>query len=79
MADDEPTREELQAELDRLEAELDELVRDIRSVRDSISDGGPMDPEDRAAALSQVEELEAIQARLRQRREAVLGQLGVAD
>ena len=45
----------------RVDEELAELDRDVRDVRESMTDGGPMDPEDRAAAMIQIEELEAIE------------------
>ena len=70
------TDDKLPAELSRVDAELAELEQDVRDVRDSLTDSGPMDVEDRAAALGQIDELEAIEARLQQRREAIVEQLG---
>ena len=78
MTEQGSTRDDLRAELERVDAELEELDRDIRGVRDSLTDGGPMDVEDRSAALGQVDELEAIEARLRQRREVIVERLGAA-
>ena len=76
MADQETTHGNPRAELERVEAELAELVEDIRGVRDSLTDSGPMDIEDRAGALSQIEELERIQDRLEQRRDSLREELG---
>ena len=73
---DETTNDDLRAELDRVETEIDGLGRNLREVRDSMTDGGPMDPEDRAAVLTQVEELEGVRSGLEQRREAIREQLG---
>ena len=78
MADEDPTYDDLRAELDRLDAELVEIDRDVRQVRDSLADGGPMDAEDRASALSQIEELEQVRDRLSRRRETVRAELGSA-
>jgi hypothetical protein len=76
MADDETTKDDLRAELERVDAEIDELGRNVREVRGSLNDGGPMDPEDRSTALTQVEELEAVRTGLERRRETIREQLG---
>ena len=73
---DEREQNDLRAELERVDAELEELSRDIRDVRDSLTDGGAMDVEDRAGAISQIDELDAIEARLQQRRDAIVERLG---
>lgn len=77
MADEELTYDG-RGELERVESELGQLDRDIREVRENLNDGGPMDPEDRSAMLTQIEELQAIRARLRQRRESLVERLGSA-
>ena len=76
MTDDETAKDDLRAELERVEAEIDELGRNIRDVRGSLSDGGPMDSEDRSTALTQVEELDAVRTGLERRREAIRERLG---
>ena len=76
MADDETTKDDLRTELERVETEIDELGRNVREVRGSMLDGGSMDPEDRATALTQVEELEAVRTGLERRRETIREQLG---
>ena len=73
---DETTNDDLRAELERVETEIDELVRNIRDVRGSLNDGGPMDPEDRSTALTQIEELDAVRTGLERRRETIREQLG---
>lgn len=79
MEDQQSTSEDQRAELDRLENELAEQDRSIREVRESMTDGGPMDPEDRAAAMIQIEELEAVRDGLQRRRETLREELGVKD
>lgn len=76
MTDDETAKDDLRAELERVETEIDELGRNIREVRGSLSDGGPMDSEDRSTALTQVEELDAVRTGLERRREAIRERLG---
>ena len=74
MADE--TTNDVRTELERVETEIDELGRNVREVRGSMLDGGSMDPEDRATALTQVEELEAVRTGLERRRETIREQLG---
>ena len=76
MTDNETATADLRAELERVETEIDELGRNVREVRGSMTDGGSMDPEDRATALTQVEELEAVRTGLERRRETIREQLG---
>ena len=76
MTDDQTANDDLRAELERVETEIDELGRNVREVRGSMLDGGSMDPEDRATALTQVEELEAVRTGLERRRETIREQLG---
>jgi len=76
MTDDKTANDDLRTELERVEAEIDELGRNIQDVRGSLSDAGPMDPEDRSTALTQVEELDAVRSGLERRREAIREQLG---
>jgi hypothetical protein len=79
MEDQQSATDDRRAELDRLESELVEQDKSITGVRDSMTDGGPMDPEDRAAAMIQIEELEAIREGLQRRRDALRDELGVSD
>ena len=76
MADDETTKDDLRTELERVDAEIDELGRNVREVRGSLNDGGPMDPEDRSTAHTQIAELEAVRTGLERRRETIREQLG---
>jgi hypothetical protein len=76
MTDGDTANDDLRAELERLDTEIDELGRNIRDVRGSLSDGGPMDSEDRSTALTQVEELDAVRTGLERRRDAIREQLG---
>jgi hypothetical protein len=79
MNDQQSATDDRRAELDRLESELVEQDKSITGVRDSMTDGGPMDPEDRAAAMIQIEELEAVREGLQRRRDALRDELGVSD
>ena len=76
MTDDDTANDDLQTELERLDAEIAELERNISDVRGSLRYGGPMDSEDRSTALTQVEELDAVRTGLERRRDAVREQLG---
>ena len=68
--------EDLRAELSRIDEELAELRRQVREIRSQLADEGPVDAADRAAAMSQAEELEALSVPLERRREAVRVKIG---
>jgi len=63
--------DDLRAELSRIDDELAELHRQVREIRSQLADEGPVDAADRAAAMSQAEELVALTVPLERRREAV--------
>jgi hypothetical protein len=68
---------DLRAELDRVEQERAQLLRQARELRASLGeDAGPMDHEERTAIITQAEELEAFAAVLGRRRDALLEKLG---
>jgi hypothetical protein len=77
MADDK-TNDDTRAELERVEAQIAEIRREVRDLRDGLSDAGAMDPEDRSAVLSQAEEQEAVAAELERRRDTLRERLGSA-
>ena len=58
-------------ELRSLDEQIDEVTRDIASLRDQLADAGTIEPEERAAILTNREELEGVLEGLRRRREAV--------
>ncbi|HEY2272123.1 MAG TPA: hypothetical protein VGH30_05075 [Jatrophihabitantaceae bacterium] len=59
------------AELNELDQRIAELNSNIEQVRADLADGGAIDAEERAAALTNIEELEGALDGLRQRRETV--------
>jgi len=72
------TTNEIRAELDKVEREIEQLGKSAHELRASIGDeaGGPMEPEDRAATLTQAEEQEAIMETLEARRDELKRELG---
>ncbi|WP_375490479.1 hypothetical protein [uncultured Jatrophihabitans sp.] len=67
-----PTGDDLadvDARIAEIETQIDELRRQVGG-----QDEGPQDPEDTAAALTNVEELQGVLEALRQRRERLAGQ-----
>lgn len=82
MASSDPTPSETQpgvedpvTELNLVETELSDLRRRIRDLRSELADEGPGDAADRAAVITQAEELDAFAAVLERRREALVEQL----
>jgi len=65
----------LGAELRLVNAERSELLRASRELRGELSDLGPADAAERAALITQAEELEAFVAELERRRDALLEKL----
>jgi uncharacterized protein involved in exopolysaccharide biosynthesis len=64
------------AELQDLDQRINELSAQIDQLRADLTSSGPMDSEERAAALTNIEELEGSLDGLRGRRESVQAQLG---
>jgi predicted nucleic acid-binding Zn-ribbon protein len=58
-------------ELRDLDREIDEVTGNINSLRDQLADAGTIEPEERAAILTNREELEGVLDGLRRRRAAV--------
>jgi multidrug resistance efflux pump len=73
---DPQTEEDVRAELVRVDAELDELRRQVHDLRAEVSEEGAMDAADRTALITQAEELEALAAELERRRDALEKSLG---
>jgi hypothetical protein len=68
---------DLRNELDLVEEERADLLRQAKELRASLGDdAGPMDAEEATAIITQAEELEAFAAVLERRREALLEKLG---
>jgi hypothetical protein len=73
MADETtPDDQDTRAELERVDSQIADLRQGIRDLRDGLVDAGPMDPEDRAAILTQADELQAVLGALEQRRESLV-------
>jgi hypothetical protein len=72
------TRQELEAELQRIDADLAELRREVHDLRTELVDAGPVDAVDRTSILTQAEEVESFVATLEQRRETVVERLAQA-
>jgi uncharacterized coiled-coil DUF342 family protein len=72
------TDDDIRAEIQRLDEQRAELIRQARDLRDSLNDAGPVDAEDRAATITQAEELEAFAEELERRRDALNERLGDA-
>jgi hypothetical protein len=72
------TTNEIRTELDKVEREIEQLRTSAHELRSSLGDeaGGPMEPEDRAATLTQAEEQEAIIETLEARRDELKRELG---
>jgi predicted nucleic acid-binding Zn-ribbon protein len=58
-------------ELRDLDQQIEGVMRDIDALRDQLADAGTIEPEERAAILTNREELEGILDGLRRRRDAV--------
>jgi predicted nucleic acid-binding Zn-ribbon protein len=58
-------------ELRDLDQQIEGVMRDIDALRDQLADAGTIEPEERAAILTNREELEGILDGLRRRRAAV--------
>jgi uncharacterized coiled-coil DUF342 family protein len=67
--------EELRAELDWVDAERDQILRQVQDLRAELSDAGPMDAEDRTSVITQADELKSLAAELERRRDALLEKL----
>jgi hypothetical protein len=69
---------EIRDELDKVEGEIETLRKSAHELRASLGDeaGGPMEPEDRAATLTQAEQQEAIIETLEARRDQLKRELG---
>jgi erythromycin esterase-like protein len=70
------TADDIQAEIRRIDEERAELLRQARDLRESLNDAGPIDAEDRAATITQAEELEAFAEELQRRRDSLRARLG---
>jgi hypothetical protein len=68
--------DDIQAEIRRIDEERAELLRQARDLRESLNDAGPIDAEDRAATITQAEELEAFAEELQRRRDSLRERLG---
>jgi hypothetical protein len=68
--------DDIRSEVKRLEDEHNELRRQAHELRLELSDEGPMDANDRAAILTQAEELESFAVELDARRESLRDRLG---
>lgn len=66
MTESDPTDE-----LREIDQQIDEVTRDIDGLRDHLADAGTIEPEERAAILTNREELEGVLDGLRRRRAAV--------
>jgi chromosome segregation ATPase len=64
-----PSGDDIQNELRDLAQRIDELHRSIDDIVASLSDSGAVDSEERAAALTNREELEGVLSGLEQRRD----------
>ncbi len=71
------TESDPKAELREIDEQIDQVTRDIDGLRDQLADAGPIEPEERAAVLTNREELEGVLDGLRRRRATVSEQ--VAD
>jgi predicted nucleic acid-binding Zn-ribbon protein len=69
--DEAMTEPDANDELRDLDEQIDQVTRDIGSLRDQLADAGPIEPEERAAILTNREELEGVLDGLRRRRAAV--------
>jgi len=58
-------------ELRDLDQQIDGVTRDIESLRDQLADAGTIEPEERAAILTNREELEGVLDGLQRRRATV--------
>lgn len=70
MADSEDVRTEVQ----ELDQQIAELVRSLDEISSTLADAGAMDSEERAAALTNREEIEGVLDGLRRRRESLRAQ-----
>lgn len=72
------SRESVRAELRSVEEQLTQLRATAKQMRRGIGerDSGSVDPEDLAAALTSVQEQEALIGALERRRESLLGRIG---
>ena len=68
--------DELSTETQELDQQIAELSRSLDEISTAIADAGAMDSEERAAALTNREEIEGVLDGLRRRREALRGQTG---
>jgi F0F1-type ATP synthase membrane subunit b/b' len=72
------TNDEIRAELDKVENEIEGLRKTAQELRSGLDDAasGPAEPEERAAAIEQAEEQELIIETLEARRDDLKRQLG---
>jgi len=68
--------DELSTETQELDQQIAELSRSLDEISTAVADAGAMDSEERAAALTNREEIEGVLDGLRRRREALRGQTG---
>jgi SMC interacting uncharacterized protein involved in chromosome segregation len=70
------TESDPKAELRAIDEQIDQVTRDIDGLRDQLADAGAIEPEERAAVLTNREELEGVLDGLRRRRATVSEQVG---
>ena len=67
--------DELSTETQELDQQIAELSRSLDEISTAVADAGAMDSEERAAALTNREEIEGVLDGLRRRREALRGKI----
>ena len=67
--------DELSTETQELDQQIAELSRSLDEISTALTDAGAMDSEERAAALTNREEIEGVLDGLRRRREALRGKI----
>ena len=70
------TESDPKAELREIDEQIDQVTRDIDGLRDQLADAGAIEAEERAAVLTNREELEGVLDGLRRRRATVSEQVG---
>jgi hypothetical protein len=65
--------DEVRTEAEELDQQIADLSREVEEISVSLADAGAMDSEERAAALTNREELEGVLDGLRRRREGLRG------